>query len=331
MGLKGYVAKRIVITLFLIWVIATVNFVIFNALPGTGLERYVIRSLSGGSSGISTEQIEELKQMFGFGKPLHEKYLIYLKSMLTFNFGYSFHQGKVAAAVTSHLPNTLILMGTSEFAAMMFGILLGVIVAYKRGGIFDSAVVTGSLLTYSVPVFWLGWVMLNLFAVTLHWFPIQGFQPTYWGFHPPTAFEYIAGRLYHLVLPATTLFIFLVGGWILLTRATVLSTITEDYVVTARAKGLKTRTVLFKHVLKNASLPLITSVALTLGFLITGAIITETVFSYEGMGLLTIKAIHDGDLPILQAIFFVIALLVVIANFAADLIYGIVDPRIKYG
>jgi len=331
MGLKEYVIKRIFITILLIWVIATVNFLIFNALPGTSLQRYVVRSLAGGSETMSTQDIDDLKRMFGFGLPLHEKYGVYLKSMFTFNFGHSFHQGAVIDTIARHLPNTLILMGTSEMAAIIFGILLGVIVAYKRGGILDSTIVTSSLLAYSVPVFWLGWIMLNAFSVSLGWFPIQGFQPTTWGFNPPNLPEYIVGRIHHLVLPATTLFIFLVGGWILLARATVLETITEDYVVTAQAKGLKTRTVLFKHVLKNASLPLVTSVALTLGFLITGAIITETVFSYEGMGLLTINAIHDEDLPILQAVFFVISILVVLANFAADLIYGIIDPRIKYG
>lgn len=331
MGLKEYVIKRIIITILLVWIIATVNFLIFNALPGTSLQRYVVRSLSGGGEAITPEEIDALKRMFGFGLPLHEKYAVYLRSMFTFNFGYSFHQGKVVDSIADHLPNTLILMGTSEMMAITFGILLGVIVAYKRGSFLDSTVVTSSLLAYSVPVFWLGWILLNSFSVSLGWFPIQGHSPTTWGFNPPGPLEYIVGRAHHLVLPATTLFIFLVGGWILLARATVLETITEDYVVTAQAKGLKTRTVLFKHVLKNASLPLVTSVALTLGFLITGAIITETVFSYEGMGLLTIRAIHDDDLPILQAIFFVISILVVLANFAADLIYGIIDPRIKYG
>lgn len=331
MGLKEYVIKRTLVTLLLIWVIATVNFLIFNALPGTSLQRYVLRSVGGTSGGYRKEELEKLSRLFGFGEPFHVKYVKYLKSMFTFSFGRSFHQGNVKKAIMSHLPNTLLLMGVSEMAAIIFGIILGVIVAYKRGTVIDSTIVTGSLLTYSVPVFWLGWIMLHLFAIGLGWFPVSGFQPRGWGFNPPNMWQYIAGRLYHLVLPAVTLFIFLVGGWVLLTRATVLETITEDYVVTARAKGLKTRTVLFKHVLKNASLPLITSVAMTLGFLITGAIITETVFSYEGMGLLIIKAIHDDDLPLMQAIFWVVALLVVVANFTADLIYGIIDPRIKYG
>jgi peptide/nickel transport system permease protein len=175
-------------------------------------------------------------------------------------------------------------------------------------------------------------MILSFFAIQLGWFEVGRVEPQIWAINPPTSIlEYLAGRLYMIVLPAFTLFVFLFGGWILLTRATVLETITEDYVTTARAKGLPERTVLFKHVLKNASLPLITSVALTFGFLISGAIITETVFSYGGMGLLAWNAILTKDVPVMQAFFFVIALLVIIANFVADMLYGVIDPRIKYG
>ena len=135
-------------------------------------------------------------------------------------------------------------------------------------------------------------------------------------------------------MPTMTLVLFSVAGWILLTRAVVLETINDDYVLTARAKGLKERTILYKHVLKNASLPLITSIALSFASIISGAIITETLFSYRGMGLLTYKAIMSGggpDLPLLNAIFYILALCVIIANFLADILYGIIDPRIKYG
>lgn len=328
LGLKHYVIKRIVISLILIWAVATVNFIIFNMMPGTSLARYVAKLSVGGGQ----EQIEKLRETFGLTKPLHDRYMIYIVNMFTWNFGYSFEVGDVTKAIARALPNTLLLMGVAEFAAVIFGILLGVIAAYKRGTWIDSTVVIGSLLTYSVPVFWLGWIVLNIFAMQLGWFQGGGLAPWDWGLHPPENFViYIAGRLWCIVLPALTLFIFLVGGWILLTRATMLEAITEDYVVTAQAKGLKTRTILFKHVLKNASLPLVTSVALTLGFLITGAIITETVFSYGGMGSLTIDAIATTDVPILQTVFFITGVLVIIFNFLADLIYGIIDPRIKYG
>jgi len=214
----------------------------------------------------------------------------------------------------------------------MVGILLGVIVAYRRGGSWDTGVVTASLATYSLPVFWIGWLLLSFFSVQLKWFPVGGVVPREWALNPPTnIFEIIAGRLYMIILPSLTLFIFLIGGWIFLTRATVLETITEDYVSAARAKGLAERTILFKHVLKNAALPIITSIALTFGFLISGAIITEAVFSYGGMGMLVWRSISQIDVPVIQAFFFVMALLIVVANFVADLLYGVVDPRIKYG
>jgi len=329
MGLQEYVIKRILVTIILIWAIATVNFLIFNMLPGTTISKYVAKLASGG---MGSERIEQLRHAFGLDRPIHERYLVYLKNMVTFNFGYSHEFGDVKAAIMRALPNTLILMGISEIASIIIGILLGVITAYKRGTILDSGIVTGSLLTYSVPVFWLGWIIVNIFALHLKWFPSGGYIPGVWAVNPPeNIITLIWGRLWCTVLPAFTLFIFLVGGWILLTRASVLETITEDYVVTARAKGLKTRTILYKHVLKNASLPLITNIAMTMGFLITGAVITETVFSYGGMGSLIFTAISFSDIPMIQAVFFVIAILVVTANFIADLLYGIIDPRIRYG
>jgi len=329
MGLQEYVIKRIIVTIILLWAIATVNFLIFNMLPGTTINKYIAKLSPGGTG---SERIKQLMHIFGLDRPLHERYLIYLRNMFTFNFGSSHEFGDVRNAIMRALPNTLLLMGISEIASIIFGILIGVIVAYKRGTIIDSAVVTGSLFTYSVPVFWLGWIIVNIFALQLHWFPSGGYVPTEWAINPPdNVLTLILGRLWCLILPAFTLFIFIVGGWILLTRASVLETITEDYVLTARAKGLKTRSVLYKHVLKNASLPLITNVALAMGFLITGAIITETVFSYGGMGSLIFTAISFSDIPMMQAIFFIVAVLVVVANFIADLLYGVIDPRIRYG
>ncbi|MGB9134272.1 MAG: ABC transporter permease [Candidatus Bathyarchaeia archaeon] len=332
MGLKTYIAKRLVYMLILIFLVACVNFILFNLMPDTTLEKYVLQA--GGK--MTPDKLEELKEIFGFNKPLHEKFVIYIINMLTWNFGYGYEsRNTVQADIAMVLPNTLLLMGVAEIGAMIVGILLGVIAGYKRGSTIDTALVTTSLATYSVPVFWIGWLILSFFAVQLKWFEVGKIEPGSWAFNHPLArgaiLEFIAGRLYMLFLPALTLFIFIFGGWILLTRATVLETITEDYVTTARAKGLPERTVLLKHVLKNASLPLITSAALTFGFLISGAIITETVYSYRGMGLLIWRAIGTADIPVMQAFFYVIALLVIVANFIADLLYGVIDPRIKYG
>jgi peptide/nickel transport system permease protein len=330
MGLKAYIARRIVYMIVLIFLVATVNFLLFNLMPGTTLSKYVAQL---GGVAMTEERLNELKIAYGLDKPIHERYVLYIRNMVTWNFGYSYEtRNYVQDDILMVLPNTLILMGIAELGAMLVGIMLGVIAAYKRGSSLDTFLITTSLATYSVPVFWIGWLVLSAFALNLGWFPVGGIVPQSWAFNPPNSMlEYISGRLYMLTLPAFTLFIFLFGGWILLTRATVLETITEDYVTTARAKGLPERTVLFKHVLKNASLPLITSAALTFGFLISGAIITETVFSYGGMGLMIWAAIATTDIPVMQAFFFVIALLVIVANFVADMLYGVIDPRIKYG
>jgi peptide/nickel transport system permease protein len=328
--LKAYIARRIVYMIILIFLVATVNFLLFNLMPGTTLSKYVAQL---GGVAMTEERLDQLKASYGLDEPIHIRYILYIRNMVTWNFGYSYEtRNYVQDDILMVLPNTLILMGISELGAMLVGILLGVIAAYKRGSSLDTFLITTSLATYSVPVFWIGWLVLSAFALNLGWFPVGGIVPQSWAFSPPSSMlEYISGRLYMLTLPAFTLFIFLFGGWILLTRATVLETITEDYVTTARAKGLPERTVLFKHVLKNASLPLITSAALTFGFLISGAIITETVFSYGGMGLMIWAAIATTDVPVMQAFFFVIALLVVVANFVADMLYGVIDPRIKYG
>ena len=330
MGLKAYIARRIVYMIILIFLIATVNFLLFNLMPGTTLSKYVANL---GGVAMTEERLNELKIAYGLDQPIHVRYVLYIRNMVTWNFGYSYEtRNYVQDDILRVLPNTLVLMGIAELGAMLVGILLGVVAAYKRGSNLDTFLITTSLATYSVPVFWIGWLVLSAFSLNLKWFPVGGLVPKDWAFNPPTSIlQYVSGRLYMLTLPAFTLFVFLFGGWILLTRATVLETITEDYVTTARAKGLPERTVLFKHVLKNASLPLITSAALTFGFLISGAIITETVFSYGGMGLMIWAAIATTDIPVMQAFFFVIALLVVVANFVADLLYGVIDPRIKYG
>ncbi|MCK5631969.1 ABC transporter permease [Candidatus Bathyarchaeota archaeon] len=330
MGLKAYIARRIIYMIILIFLVATVNFLLFNLMPGTTLSKYVANL---GGVAMTEERLLELSKSYGLDLPIHERYVLYIRNMVTWNFGYSYEtRNYVQDDILRVLPNTLVLMGIAELGAMLVGILLGVVAAYKRGGNLDTFLITTSLATYSVPVFWIGWLVLSAFSLNLKWFPVGGLVPKDWAFNPPTSIlQYVSGRLYMLTLPAFTLFIFLFGGWILLTRATVLETITEDYVTTARAKGLPERTVLFKHVLKNASLPLITSAALTFGFLISGAIITETVFSYGGMGLMIWAAIATTDIPVMQAFFFVIALLVVVANFVADLLYGVIDPRIKYG
>jgi len=348
MGLRTFVAKRALFSIFLVFFVLTLNFIIFQLMPGNPMEVFA------GANKIKNPQMrEEIIKRFGLDKSPAERYVLYIGNMLTFQFGASFRTSDyISLEIGDRLFNTLLLMGTSEILAIIIGIALGVIAAHRRGGIFDNVSVLASLTTYSLPSFWIGMMLLLLFYFNLGWFPNAGTYPRDWaiiyqstgGFPPkiilgmlfgtvialPSITE-ISGRMLHLFLPTLTLTLFSYGGYLLLTRATMLETLSEDYIVTARAKGLKERTVLFKHALKNASLPLITSAAMTFGFILSGAIITEQVFTYPGLGQWTWAAISYSDYPVLQAIFYIIALCVIVANFVADVLYGIVDPRIKYG
>jgi peptide/nickel transport system permease protein len=276
---------------------------------------------------------------------MYTRYVKYIWNMLTFHFGVTAPTTgmvPVINRVMQFLPNTLILMGLATIISIIIGVVLGVLAAYKRGGMYDSAAVITSLITFSLPTFWMGLLAISIFAVDLHILPAgrdvgNGMPP--WAifslfgtqFSLPTMTE-VLSRITHLILPVGVLTLFSYGNYLLLTRATMLETLTEDYILTAKAKGLKERTIIFKHALKNASLPIITSSALAIGFLIGGAIITETVFSYFGIGWLTIQSILvTNDYPVLMAIFYITALTVILANFISDLLYGVIDPRIKYG
>jgi len=348
MGLRTFILKRSLFSVFLIFFVLTLNFIIFQLMPGDPIQVFA------GSNRIRNEEMRnDIIRRFGLDKSVTERFGLYLINMLTFNFGASYRTGDyIIKEVGDRLFNTFVLMGTAEILAIVIGVTLGVIAAHKRGGIFDNLSVLGSLTTYSLPSFWIGMVLLLVFYFDLRWFPNANTYPPQWaiiyqstgGLPPkiilgdllgvqialPSLIE-IQGRLLHLFLPALTLTLFSYGGYALLTRATMLETLSEDYILTAKAKGLGERAILFKHALKNASLPLITSVALTFGFILSGAIITEQVFTYPGLGQWTWAAISFNDYPVLQSIFYLIALCVIAANFIADLLYGIVDPRIKYG
>lgn len=342
MGLRTYIMQRTVYSFVLLFFVITLNFIIFQMMPGNPATLFV------NPLRFKPEQVEELERIWGLKDPFHVKYAKYVSNLFTWQFGRSFLSGEpVAKEMMWRLPFTLLLMGGSTVISLVIGVVLGVLAAHKRGGLFDSASVFASLMTYALPTFWMGMLFLLVFYTQLRWFPNAGAFPREWALTgaPPPLFTTtigdftlsipspaeISARLWHAFLPLVTLTLFLYGGWLLLTRATMLETLTEDYIITARAKGLKERTILYKHALKNASLPLITSAALAFGFVVSGAIITESVFSWPGLGGWTWLAVTTLDFPVLQGIFYVVALCVIIANFIADLLYGVMDPRIKYG
>src|SRR3972149_514939 len=257
----------------------------------------------------------------------------YFTNMLTFQLCDSFQTGKPVLhdmIESGRLVNTLLLRGSATVISLLVGTILGVLVAARRGTLFDSGWVSTSLITFSLPTFWMGLLFIMVFAQQLNWFPSGGVTPSIWILGKPPILEQILVRLQHLFLPALTLTLFFYGGNLLLTRATMMEALSEDYITTARAKGLSERSVLFKHALKNASLPLVTNAALSFGGLLGGAIITETVFTWDGLGLWIWSSIQVKDFPVMQAMFYIIALCVIAANLISDITYGMLDPRIKY-
>mgnify|MGYP001135856495 CR=1 FL=1 len=356
MGLRSYILKRIGYSFILLILVLTLNFIIFWVMPGDPISLF-INPVKG--SKPERELIAAgLKKLWGIGDPLPVQFLRYLQNMLSWQFGTSFISFEtISSEILYYVPFTVLLMGGSTVLAIVFGVVIGVLVAHKRGGKFDSSMVLTSLIFYSLPTFWMGMIFIILFSSMLGWFPIKGAYPSQWtlpgqwptpltidpGSSSPNTLNvmlnlntgntltFVWGFLWHSFLPVMTLTLFQYGGYLLLARATMIEALTEDYIITARAKGITERNVLFKHALKNASLPLITNAALSFGFMLSGAIITETVYTWPGIGHWIWFAIQNKDFPALQALFYIVALSVILANFVSDLLYGIIDPRIKYG
>jgi peptide/nickel transport system permease protein len=267
----------------------------------------------------------------------------YLVNMFTGNFGISFvSQKPVMDEIMERLPNTLLLMGTSSIVSIVLGIWTGVKVAADPGSRKDVGAVTVALFIYAIPIFWLGMMLLMVFAFYLPAmtgglisFPLKGtIDYSVWtaAKSDPLGALIVAGDiLHHLFLPMIALGIGGYGGYFLYMRNNLIDVMTEDYILTARAKGLDENQVLYKHGLKNAMLPMVTIIAMTFGFLINGATLTETVFTWHGLGRYIFESLLILDYPVVQAIFMIVAITAILANFVADLLYGVLDPRIKYG
>ncbi|MEM2292373.1 MAG: ABC transporter permease [Nitrososphaerota archaeon] len=351
MGLRTYIIKRLIYSFILILLVIVINFTIFFAMPGDPYTAFA------NPQRFTQEQEELIRRFWGYYDPWHIKLLKYINNLLRWEFGLSVRtRGPVGQEMMARLPWTLYLVGSSTVIAVIVGVLLGVVVAHRRGGIFDTSNVTFSLIVSSLPTFWIGLVLVLIFSKTLGWFPHALPYPQEWGsptipfpqpitsnvatqgmlsiminIDPVETLRYIGGYLSHSILPILTLTLFQYGSFLLLTRAVMLEVLTEDYVTTARAKGVDEKAVLFKHALKNASLPIVTQAALYFGGIIGGAIITETVFSWPGMGTWIFDAITNNNYPVLMASFYVLALTMIVAILIADMLYGVLDPRIRYG
>jgi len=320
---RGYIVRRTIYAMITLFLTITINFFIFRVMPGDPVSIMVSERI------LKPAVVEEVRAMFGLNLPLWQQYILYIRNLLIGYLGYSFHwKEPVINVIMERMPNTILLMGVSTIFSVIIGIVLGILAAWKRGTKIDVTILTSSLTFYSLPVFWIGMMLLMLFGYYLGMFPIAGTMSR----PPPEGFfERILDILHHMTLPAITLTLISYGEYTLLMRGTLLDVLTQDYIVTARAKGLPERRVLVRHAMRNALLPTVTAVAISLGFIVSGATLTETVFSWNGVGRLIYDAMMMRDYPVLQGAFLIISISVILANYVADIVYGILDPRIRYG
>jgi peptide/nickel transport system permease protein len=319
------VVQRVLAALGTLGFVLVFNFFLFRVLPGDPA-RVLTRNRQ-----VPPEQVEQLRREFGLDQPLVQQFLTYLGTTARGELGISFKfRAPVAEVIADRLWPTLLLVGTGILIASVVGVLLGIRAGWRPGSTFDKAMTGSTLTLYSMPEFWLGLLLLAVFAVGVG--PIPGIFPTGGLITPgldPGTLEGALDVARHLVLPVTTLALAYLAEYALVMRSSLLDEQQEDYLVTARAKGLRDVAVRRRHAVPNALLPTTTLIALNLGFVVSGAITIETVFSIPGLGLLTYEALRVPDYPLLQGLFLVFSAGVILANLAAELLYGRLDPRVR--
>ena len=308
----------------LFFLILTVLFFLFRLAPGDPVTRMVDPMLT-------PEDAAHIIEQMGLDKPLITQYMIYVKNFFTGNLGFSFHYGEpVVQVIMGRLPCTLLLFTTSTLLAALVGIFLGKISAWKKGSRLDGILSISALVCHTLFVPWFALMMLWILGFQVGWFPLGGIiSPELW-IEESSFLVKTLDVLHHMLLPLLTLFIIHVGSYLLLMRSSMLSVLKEDYILTARAKGLTDRVIRNRHAAKNAALPVVTSVGLSLAFSINGGALTEQIFTWPGIGRELIFAVSNNDYPLAQGCFLLIAAVVLSANLIVDLLYAWLDPRIHY-
>jgi len=310
-----YIIQRLIGMIVVMFFVVTIVFVIVRVTPGDPA------AIMLGPEATQSD-IEQLRARLGLDAPLFLQYFFYIGQLLQGDFGQSIFLGQsVLQALVDRAEPTFFLTLFSILIACVIALPIGIYAAYRRGSFVDQAATTMAMLAASIPSFWLGLILMQLFAVRLGWFPVSGYGG------PGTS---LVERLWHLVLPAVALGVVSSALILRFTRASMLDVLGDDYVRTARAKGLGENRVILKHALKNALIPIITVIGLTLAVLISGAVVTETVFGLPGVGNLVVSAVLRRDYPVIQGALLIIAALYVFINFAIDMIYLLVDPRVRY-
>lgn len=320
----SFVAQRLVKAVIVLLAIIVLNFFLIRAAPG---DPAVVMA---GEAGATDELfVAQLREKFGLDRPMHEQLFLYVKGIASFDLGFSFRQQMpVSKLILDRLPATLLLTGTAFVISLGFGVLLGSMAARRAGRWTDSAITALALVFYATPLFWVALMLVLLFSVQLEWLPSFGFETVGSGY---TGLRYILDVAAHLVLPAITLGLFFMATYTRMTRASMLEVSRLDFVKTARAKGLQDAVIQRRHVLRNAMLPVVTLAGLQAGTLVGGAVLTETVFAWPGIGRLMYDALLQRDYNLLLGVFIVSSAMVLIFNLITDMIYRLVDPRIVMG
>ncbi|MBU1158981.1 MAG: ABC transporter permease [Candidatus Thermoplasmatota archaeon] len=331
MDMRTYIVRKLIYLVITFFAIIIFNFFLFRVLPGDPARAFIGR-------GISEDVAFLIRDRFHLNDPWYVQLYYYMADTLRLDFGVtgSLNAGtSIGYLLEPRIVNTLILVGIGTILAIYFGVLLGRFAAWRRGRPADTIGMAFALTFYSMPTFLFALVLLLVFGGMLQWFPTRGaYGSLPWTDIPPDyrfmdLFEKLVSRGYHLVLPLLAFTLEIMAEFALIMRNSLTDVLTEDYITTARAKGLSNKMVLKNHAMRNAMLPVVTVTAISIGWVLGGTIMVEMVFSYEGLGKLTWDAVGARDLPLLQALFLIMAVAVLIANLIADIVYTMLDPRVK--
>ncbi|MFD1936867.1 MULTISPECIES: ABC transporter permease [Nonomuraea] len=320
MSRSEHVVRRLGFALVTVWIAATINFVIFRLAPGDASSQYEACST------CSASFREHLREELGLNRSLPEQYLLYLQGLLRGDLGTSFQTRQpVWDQLATPLLNTLPMVLAGMTAGLLLGLLTGIVSAWRRGTAADWAPVSASLFLSALPIQWVALVLLLLFGDVL---PAVGVSDPYLRFRDPSWWDMVADRSAHMILPAAAIGLVWWGIWALIVRSSLLDSLGEDFILTARAKGLPSWRIMNRYALRNSLPPVVTLICLNAGYLVAGALLVETVFSYPGIGLELYQAVRNRDYPMLQGGFLLLTVAIVLANLISDLLHQRLDPRV---
>ena len=324
-----HLLRKIGFYLVALWAAVTLNFFIPRALPGSPVDAVLAKLALRGPVDPHTREAIEVMLGADNDRSLIKEYFAYLGGLFTGDLGVSvtYFPTPVSAVVGQSLPWTLILVGLATTFTFLLGMVLGTVAGWRRGTWLDSLIPATTILQ-AVPYFWLALLFIYVLSVNLGLFPISGGYD-YTLVRPAFDYPFLSNAVYYGFLPALTIVLSSLGGWLLGMRNMMVSTLSEDYILTAEAKGLSPRRVMIMYAARNAMLPSVSGFAISLGFVVSGSIVVETVFSYPGVGFTMLQAVQNNDYPLMQGMFLIITVSVLAANLVVDLLYGVIDPRTR--